>query len=195
MALVKRIGLTGPIGAGKSAVAGILRGLGVPVIVADELAHEGLVVLKDEVCRAFPEACPGGMPDRKRLAEVVFQDEAKRRELEAIIHPYVRRRIFEELSRLEGEGEKLVVLELPLLFETGWEEKLDGVLVVTAPREVRFSRLIKRGIPKEDAARREAAQLPPEEKAKRADWVIENTGDLAELERKVRAWLLEVRGG
>jgi len=85
------------------------------------------------------------------------------------------------------------VLEIPLLFETGWERNLDGVLVVTAPAALRYRRLRARGISEEEARRREAAQLPEEEKRRRADWLIENTGDLTELKEQVLRWLKEVR--
>ncbi len=192
MAGVKRIGLTGPIGGGKSTVAAILREAGVPVLDADRLAHEGLLARAAEVCRAFPEACPDGRPDRGRLAERVFRDPGARRRLEALIHPYVRERIAAELARLERAGAPLAVVEIPLLFETGWDRRLDGVLVVTAPAELRYRRLAGRGLAEDEVRRREAAQLPPAEKARRADWVIENDGDLEALRRRVRAWLREV---
>ncbi len=189
---MKRIGLTGPIGGGKSTVAEILRKAGVPVLDADRIAHEGLYEEREAICAAFPEACEEGVPDRKKLAAVVFKDDAARKKLEAILHPYVRRRLVEALAKLEAEGAPLVVLEIPLLFETGWEKDLDGVLVVTAPAELRYRRLGARGISVDEAKRREAAQLPPEVKAERADWVIENAGSRAELEEKVLRWLLEV---
>ncbi len=193
MAGVKRIGLTGPIGGGKSTVAAILRSAGVPVLDADRLAHEGLEALADQVCRSFPDACPGGVPDRRLLAEQVFADEAARRRLEGILHPYVRRRLFEAMEQLERAGAPLVVLEIPLLYETGWERSLDGVLVVTAPSPLRYARLAWRGLSPEEVARREAAQLPVEEKVRRADWVIVNDADLKRLEERVRRWLEEVR--
>ena len=192
MAGVKRIGLTGPIGGGKSTVAEILREAGVPVLDADQIAHEGLMERAREICADFPEACPAGVPDRRKLAERVFRDEEARRRLEAILHPYVRARLEEALSRLEAEGAPLAVLEIPLLFETGWEKRLDGVLVVTAPAALRYRRLRARGISEEEARRREAAQLPEAEKRRRADWVIENAGDLSELKAKVLRWLKEV---
>ncbi len=190
---MRKIGLTGPIGGGKSTVAGILHQAGVPVLDADRIAHEGLFEESAAICAAFPEACVGGVPDRKKLAAVVFEDDVARKKLEAILHPYVRRRLEEALARFEAEGAPLVVLEIPLLFETGWEKNLDGVLVVTAPAELRYQRLKARGISEEEARRREAAQLPPEEKAKRADWVITNAGSRAELEEKVLRWLEEVK--
>jgi len=190
---VKKIGLTGPIGAGKSTVARLLADAGVPVLDADRFAHEALRARAAEVCARFPEACPGGEVDRRALARIVFADREKRAALEAIVHPYVRARLQEALETLEGQGARLAVLEIPLLFEVGWEKLLDGVLVVDAPWPVREARLLARGLDPEDARRREAAQLPPEEKRRRATWVIENQGDLAELAKKVRAWLKEVR--
>ena len=190
---MKKIGLTGPIGAGKSTVARLLAEAGVPVLDADRLAHEALKARAAEICARFPEACPGGEVDRKALARIVFADPERRHALEAIVHPYVRARLFEELAAYKERGADLVVLEIPLLFEVGWEKMLDGVLVVDAPWPLREARLLARGVDPEDARRREAAQLSPEEKRRRATWVIENRGDLAELAKKVRAWLEEVR--
>ncbi len=173
-------------------MAALLREAGVPVIEADALAHEGLLRRAEEVCRAFPEACPGGVPDRRRLAQRVFASEADRRRLEAILHPYVRARIEAAFARLAGEGVPLAVAEIPLLFETGWDRRLDGVLVVTAPAPLRYARLRTRGLSEAEAKERERAQLPPEEKVRRATWVIENDGDLRALKAKVAAWLKEV---
>ena len=173
-------------------MARVLAEAGVPVIEADALAHEALSVRASEVCRAFPDSCVDGVPDRRRLAARVFADPAARRRLEGIVHPYVRERIAEELDRLEQTGVRLAVVEIPLLFETGWEKNLDGVLVVTAPAGLRYRRLSSRGISEEEARMREAAQLPPEEKIRRADWVIENEGDLETLKLRVLRWLKEV---
>ncbi len=192
MKSVKIIGLTGPIGGGKSTVAALLREEGVPVIDADGLAHEGLGARSAEVCRAFPEACVAGVPDRRRLAQLIFTNPDRRERLEAILHPYVRRRIDELLAHYRAQGAAIAVVEIPLLFEKGWEHRLDGVLVVSAPWEVRRRRLVARGLDPEDAERREASQMPAEEKVRRATWVIDNSGDLDALKEKTLAWLREV---
>lgn len=189
---VKIIGLTGPIGGGKSTVAAVLAEAGVPVIDADRLAHEALEVRSDEICRAFPEACTAGTPDRSQLARIVFQSPERRARLEGIIHPYVQKRIDELLDRYRAQGAGVVVVEIPLLFEKGWERRLDGVLVVNAPWQVRRRRLLARGLDPEDAERREASQMPAEEKVRRATWVIDNSGGLEALKEKTLAWLREV---
>ncbi len=193
--IMRRIGLTGSIGSGKSTVARMLERRGLPVIDADRLAREAAEAMQDEICHAFPEACRGGVLDRARLAEIVFRDPAARKHLERLIHPYVRRRMAEEVARLEQRPAPppAVILEIPLLFEGGLERGLDGVLVVTAPDAVRMQRVQARsGLDPEAFRARDAAQMPQAEKARRADWVIENAGDLEALERAVEAWYREV---
>ncbi|AEB11926.1 dephospho-CoA kinase [Marinithermus hydrothermalis] len=192
---MRRIGLTGSIGSGKSTVARMLERRGLPVIDADQLAREAAQAMQGEICRAFPEACRGSVLDRARLAEIVFRDPAARERLERLIHPYVRRRMAQEIARLEQRPvpPPAVILEIPLLFEGGLERGLDGVLVVTAPDAVRMQRVqVRSGLDPEAFRARDAAQMPQAEKARRADWVIENAGDLEALERAVEAWYREV---
>jgi len=194
---VKVVALTGNIGSGKTSVARELVRLGAVVIYADELAREARAALAPEICAAFPGVCTGGQPDDRRLAERVFRDEAARRRLEALIHPWVRERILEEVRSLECRQPppELVVLELPLLFETGWNPATDGVLVVAAPRALRARRVARRsGLSEAEFRARDAAQLPQEAKLERADWVIVNDADLDTLRRRVRAWYREVVG-
>jgi dephospho-CoA kinase len=191
--MMRQIGLTGSIGSGKSTVAQRLRELGVALLDADQYAREGAAVLKAEVCRAFPEVCRDGEIDRPALAGLVFADPRARGRLEAILHPYVRRRMQEDAEKCWAEGKQLIVYEIPLLFETGREGEYAGVLVVAAPDELRKQRVMARsGLSEDQFTARDASQMPQEEKVRRATWVIWNDSDLATLRARVDAWYAEV---
>ncbi|WP_337845103.1 dephospho-CoA kinase [Thermus sp.] len=182
------IGLTGNIGSGKSTVARLLRAWGYPVLDADELAKRARENKKAELKRLFPEAFQEEELDPRALGRLVFSDPERLKALEALLHPEIRRLLEEELRGLKGE--RVVFLEIPLLFEKGWEGRLDGVLVVTAPLELRLERVMARsGLSREEVLAREQAQMPEAEKARRADWVLENRGSLEELEENLRAIL------
>ncbi|WP_018461599.1 dephospho-CoA kinase [Thermus oshimai] len=182
------IGLTGNIGSGKSTVARLLRAWGYKVVDADELARRARENKKEELKRLFPEAFRGEELDTRALGRLVFSDPERLKALEALLHPEIRRLLEEELKGLEGE--RVVFLEIPLLFEKGWEGRLDGVLLVKAPLELRLERVMARsGLSREEVLARERAQMPEEEKAGRADWVLENRGGLEELEENLRAIL------
>ncbi len=184
------IGITGNIGSGKSTVAALLRGMGYPVLDADLLAAQAREHKREELRRLFPEAFRGEALDRKALAQLVFQDPKRLRALEALLHPEVRRLLEEELARLEAP---LVFLEIPLLFEKGWEGRLHGVILVTAPLEVRLQRVMARsGLSREEILARERAQMPEEEKLKRARWVLPNAGNLEDLKAQLQEVLREV---
>jgi dephospho-CoA kinase len=190
---MRLIGLTGSIGSGKSTVAQRLRELGVPVLDADEYAREGAVVLRAEICQAFPEVCQGGEIDRAALGRRVFADPEARRRLEALLHPYVRRRLREETEKAMSEGHAVVVHDIPLLFETGRGADFAGVLVVAAPTELRKARVMARsGLSEAEFLAREQSQLAQEEKVRRATWIIRNDADLATLRERVEAWYREV---
>jgi len=190
------IGLTGGVATGKSTVARYLRELGVPVIDADQLAREvvepGEPAL-EEIRQRFGLGVidAGGRLDRAALGAIVFRDEQARKDLEAIVHPRIRSRMRAMIEEYRRRGEPVVVCDIPLLFETGvgldW---VDRTVVVYVPREVQKARLMARnGYTAEEAERRIAAQLPTEEKARRADAVIDNSGDLDQTYRQVhRLW-------
>ena len=185
------IGLTGNIGSGKSTVAAFLRDMGYPVLDADLLAERARELKKTELKALFPEAFLGEELDRRRLAQLVFSDPQKLRALEELIHPEVRRLLEEELSRLEAP---LVFVEIPLLFEKGWEGRLQGTILVAAPLEERLKRAMARsGLSREEVLARERAQMPEEEKRRRATWVLENRGSLEDLRAQVQALLGEIR--
>lgn len=190
---MRQIGLTGSIGSGKSTVAAMLRELGVPVLDADTFAREGAAVLQSEICAAFPEVCTASGIDRAALGRRVFADEEARKRLEAILHPYVRRRMSEETEKALASGAKIIVQDIPLLFETGREGLFDGVLVVVAPDRMRMERVgTRNGLSEADFKARDAAQMPQDEKIARATWVIRNDSDLERLRSQVQDWYKKV---
>jgi len=186
------IGLTGGIATGKSTVSAMLAELGAAVVDADQVARE--VVLPGEpalrqVAETFGQAVlnEDGTLNRKKLGEIVFADEMKRKALEAILHPAIRQVMNDRIDRLERENPgRLVVADIPLLYETGLDARYPEVLVVYVPPDVQLERLMKRdGLTEAKARERLNAQLPIDEKKKRADWVIDNSGTLEETRRQV----------
>jgi dephospho-CoA kinase len=192
------IGLTGGIGSGKSTFSAILRARGVPVIDADQLARDAVAPGSEglaEVVRAFGEDvldASGGL-DRKRMAARVFADPGARRSLEDIIHPRVRDAMAAEVQRLAASGVPLALYDVPLLYEAGREKDVDCVVVVYAPREAQLARLAARdGMSAAEAAARISAQMPLEEKARRADFVVVNDGAVEALGEKADALLSDL---
>lgn len=170
------LGLTGSIGMGKSTAAAMFRRDGIAVHDADAAVHDlmrrgGAAV--PAVAKAFPEALRDGAVDRKVLGALVFGKPEALRRLEAILHPLVRRRMRRFLQQAGRRGDKLVVLDIPLLFETGGERFCDAVAVVSAPRLIQRQRVLARpGMTPEKFAAILAAQMPDREKRRRADWVV-----------------------
>ena len=186
------IGLTGGIGSGKSTVAGMFRELGADMIDADELAREVVARRQPalrEIATAFGQAVllPDGSLDRPKLASIVFQDEAARATLNAITHPRIRERMRTEVeARRDHPG--LLVLDIPLLFESDPHEEVEAVVVVWVDRLTQLRRLVERdGFTLEEAGRRIAAQMPLDEKRARADHVIDNSRSLEKTRAQVRA--------
>lgn len=198
-----KVGLTGNIAAGKSTVAEVWRSLGATVVDADELARRAV----DPGTPAFSAIAaewgeqvvePDGGLDRAALRRIVFADPAARERLEQIVHPAVAG-LREELYRqAEARGEAVIVADIPLLFEVGLVDEFDVVVLVDAPEETRLARLVgDRGLDPAEAQKMIAAQMPSALKRARADYVIENTGSLAEVRRRARdVWQeLERRAG
>ena len=175
------------MGAGKSAVARILAEQGGRVIDADQLAREVTAPGSAGLARIAEEFGPGaidagGALDRRWMADLVFSDAAARDRLNAIVHPLVQERTLELLALYESQGAGLVALDVPLLFEAGLETLVDCVVTVTVPLEALHARLgAARGMSRSEVDRRLAAQASQEEKARRADYVLSNTGSLDQL--------------
>jgi dephospho-CoA kinase len=198
---MRLIGLTGGIASGKSTFAAALRAQGVPVVDADQLARAVVAPGSPALARIGQAFGPGvlapdGTLDRQALGALVFADPAARRRLEAITHPAIREAMQAETERLAAAGHALAVYEAPLLYEVGLEGAMALVVVVHAPRAAQLDRLVKRdGLSRAEAEARLAAQLPVEEKAARADVVIDNTQDGAPLAERAARLVADLRGG
>lgn len=194
-----RVGLTGNIASGKSTVARVWQRLGAPVIDADVLARRAVAPGSVGLRRIVETFGPGvldeaGRLDRAALRDIVFRDPEARAKLEAIVHPEVGRLRREEEARLEAAGEKIVVHDIPLLFEAGLDEEFDAIVLVDAPERVRLERLMRdRGLTEDEARRMIDAQMPSSQKRDRADYVIENEGTLETLERAAEEVWRELR--
>jgi dephospho-CoA kinase len=171
------IGLTGSIGMGKSTTARFFSEAGVPVHDADATVHrlyEGEAAPAIEA--AFPDTTLGGKVDRAKLAARVLGDKSALRQLESIVHPLVRESERRFLFDAERNGAPVVVLDIPLLFETGGDERVDAVVTVSAPADVQRARLLERaGMTEEKLEVLLANQLPDEEKRRRADFVVDSS--------------------
>ncbi len=187
------IGLTGNIGTGKSTVSQMLSELGAKVINADKVGHrllESDEEVRQEIIRTFGERIlnPGQQIDRGKLGELVFSHPEALRELNRIMHPRMRRLVEEEIGRLRQEGARVVVLEAPLLIEAGWQGLADQIWVTSASPETIVQRLRERsGLSAEQVRARLQAQLPMEEKERRADILINTDCDLAQVRTQVEA--------
>ena len=183
------VGLTGNIAAGKSSVAELFRRWGGTVIDADRLAHEaqqpGSPVFDAIVERFGPGILgPGGGLDRARLRDLVLRDPEALADLNAIVHPEVQRRRLALLADARARGDRIVVSDIPLLFEAGDPAEFDAVVLVDAPESVRLQRLVaRRGFDPATAGRMIEVQMPAARKRALSDFVIENDGDEAALER------------
>ena len=186
---MKRIGLTGGIGSGKSFIAEMFRQLGVPVFNSDDEARriqetdaDVLAAIRNAFGDVFQ---PDGRLDRKKLASIVFSDREKLLQLNAIVHPAVGS-AFEKFCAQHSSA-AYVIKEAAIIFETGIDEQLDGTILVTAPEKVRVQRVMERdNIPAQDVHARMQRQWSDEEKMRRADWLISNDGVKALLPQVIR---------
>jgi dephospho-CoA kinase len=188
------LGLTGSIGMGKSTTAKLFAEAGVPVYDADAAVHK---IYEREAAPAIEAAFPGttidGKVDRAQLSSRVVHDPAAMKQLEQIVHPMLgasRKKFFEDA---EAEGAPVVVMDIPLLFETGGEKRVDAVVVVTTTPEIQRERVLARGTM--DEAKLDsilARQLPDAEKRKRADFVVDTSDGLDPVRERIRDILAEV---
>ncbi len=195
------IGLTGGIGTGKSAVADLLRELGASVIDADRLGHQAYTPNSEawrQVVAAFGSEIldADGEIDRRKLGAIVFADANELARLNAIMHPLMARMVEQKKSELQAQGESVAVVEAAVLFEAGWDSLVDEVWTTHAPVDTVVQRLHARnGLSGEEARKRINSQMAAEERNRRSQVVLDNSSDLAALEREVRTlWQTRVKG-
>lgn len=189
---MRRIGLTGGIGSGKSTVSAMLADLGAHVIDADAIAREVVAPGTDGLAALVEAFGPDiltsdGSLNRAALADRAFADESARERLNAITHPRIAARTAELMRKIPENA--VLVHDVPLLVEVGLQDAYDMVLVVDAPDDVRVRRLLERGLDEQDARARIAAQATREQRLAVADVVLDNSGSLGDLREQVeRAW-------
>jgi dephospho-CoA kinase len=187
------IGLTGGIGTGKSEVARLLERLGAVVISADQVGHQAYTPRSEiwqEVVNQFGQGIlqPSGEIDRKKLGGIVFADPARLEQLNRIMHPRMARMVAERIQQLRQAGASVVVVEAALLFEAGWDSLVDEVWVTDSPEELVVRRLRARnGLDEAEVLKRVRAQMSRPERLARSNAVVDNSADMAALERNVRA--------
>ncbi|MBS3967699.1 MAG: dephospho-CoA kinase [Truepera sp.] len=191
------IGLTGNIGSGKSTVARLLVAKGAALVDADELARQATgdpAVLLAIAQQLGSDLVRGGQLDRAATARRVFADPEARLGLNSIVHPWVRRAMAAQVTTLLASPEPppVIILDIPLLYENGLEHTVEAVIVVNASLKTRLERVTAGGLLSADEVRaRDAAQLPLAEKVARADFVIDNEGDLSQLAAQIDSlWAL-----
>jgi len=188
---VRRIGLTGGIATGKSYVRAKFQELGVPTIDADVLAREAVAPGGEGLAAVVARFGPGvldaaGALDRRRLAHIVFADAEARRDLEAIVHPFVRARADAWFRHVDAAQHPIAIADIPLLYETGGETLYEAVVVTACDAEEQVRRIVARDhVTETDARQRLAAQMPIEEKVRRANYVIHTDGSHADTDRQV----------
>jgi dephospho-CoA kinase len=186
------VGLTGNIGSGKSTVAQMLSERGATIIDADVLARRAVELGTagfEKIIAKWGAAVlgPDGHLDRAALRRVVFADHEQLEELNQIVHPEVERLRGRLVEQARKRGDRLVICDIPLLFERHMTDRFDRIILVDAHRGVRLERLVKdRGLTETEAIDMIAAQMPAELKRARADFIIENDGTLTQLERRVQ---------
>ena len=189
------IGLTGSIGMGKSTTAALFADEGVPVNDSDQVVHD--LYRSDAVApiaELFPDAVVGGVVDRIKLSENLAKNPAKFRDLEAIVHPLVRAREVSFLQKQRELGRSMVVLDIPLLFETGADARVDKVVVVTCEQDVQRQRVLSRpGMTEEKFALILSRQTPDAEKRARADYVVDTGHGIDMAREQVKTIVRELR--
>jgi dephospho-CoA kinase len=194
------IGLTGAPGAGKSEALQFLKSIGIPTLQTDRLGHQllGEKPFRNRLVALFGREIlgEGGVVDRGKLGAVAFKNRNSQKRLNALIHPEIRRRVYLWVKELLNRSRppRLMVVEVPLLFEGGYYRWFDGVLCLSSRTPRRILRLAKRGWSVSEARRREKLQWPTKKREVLSDWVIRNNGSLPELHRLLREWLNSLAG-
>ncbi|MDA45419.1 dephospho-CoA kinase [Listeria monocytogenes] len=191
----KTIGLTGSVATGKSTVSNLIQQAGIPLVDADIAARK--VVEPDteglkEIVAYFGEEIllADGTLDRAKLGEIIFKDKEKREKLNEITHPRVKDYMLEARERFFRAGEELVFFDIPLLFESHLESLVDQIVVVWTTPETELKRLMERNnLTKEDALRRIESQMGIDEKARKADFVIDNNESLEKTQKQVYTFI------
>lgn len=193
---MKILGIIGGIGSGKSTASTLFRQLGAAVISADDIGHQ--VLRLPDVKKAVQERWESavfdgdGEIDRRKLAAVVFADERELSYLKSLTHPLIAEEVHRQRKEHEQGGVQLCLLDAPLLLESGWDSMVDLIIFVSAPAEVRWDRIRSRGWSETEWRQREAAQLPVEEKFRRARIVLDNSGDADHLRTQVERTIREL---
>ena len=196
---MKIVGLTGGISSGKSTVSSYLKQLKIPVIDADEVARKVVEPNSQgvkEIRKAFGNDVfeEDGSLNRQKLGELVFSDVENRQKLDELLQPLIKIMILDEIEAYRQKGEKMIVLDLPLLFEKQYEELCEEIIVVYIPKELQLERLMRRNqYTKQEALSRIDSQLSIEEKRKRATVLLDNQGTIQQLYHQVEQWLVETK--
>ncbi|EAF1797562.1 dephospho-CoA kinase [Listeria monocytogenes] len=191
----KTIGLTGSVATGKSTVSNMIQQAGIPLVDADIAARKvvepGTEELKEIVAYFGEEILHAdGTLDRAKLGEIIFKDKEKREKLNEITHPRVKDYMLEARERFFRAGEELVFFDIPLLFESHLESLVDQIVVVWTTPETELKRLMERNnLTKEDALRRIESQMGIDEKARKADFVIDNNESLEKTQKQVYTFI------
>ncbi|ENQ7570519.1 dephospho-CoA kinase [Listeria monocytogenes] len=191
----KTIGLTGSVATGKSTVSNMIQHAGIPLVDADIAARKvvepGTEGLKEIVAYFGEEILlADGTLDRAKLGEIIFKDKEKREKLNEITHPRVKDYMLEARERFFRAGEELVFFDIPLLFESHLESLVDQIVVVWTTPETELKRLMERNnLTKEDALRRIESQMGIDEKARKADFVIDNNDSLEKTQKQVYTFI------
>lgn len=188
------VGLTGGIAMGKTTISQFLKSKAIPVVDADQIAHEILTVdeVKVKLTDTFDESIldKNQNIDRRKLGPIVFNDQRQLEKLNIIVQPYIRTEIVRQLDTFSAS--KVVVLDAPVLFEQGYEKMVDYLMVIKTSAQIQVERLMQRDSLNEiDAQKRIQAQMPIEEKVKKADIVIDTSGTIEETRSQVVNWLVD----
>ena len=186
---MKTLGIIGGIGSGKSTAAEFFRQLDAAIIKVDDIGHQVLRLskIKESAQQRWGDSVfsTDGEIDRRKLAAVVFADENELAFLKNLTHPLIAEEVLQQRKKIEHSSVQLCLLDAPLLIESGWEYLVDVIIFVSAPVEVRWERIKSRGWSETEWKQRESAQLPVEKKSRRADVVLDNSGDVEHLRSQV----------